>query len=378
MIERSSLTNKNKNQFEIIKASSEIDNQWLSYISEHKNAVIYHHPLWLKALELETKNPVLRIVCKDSQGKISGVLPIQYTRGMPLNAWGLVASPRISSLPRTPVAGVLSDNAEITKRLIHFVINDAESKGKFNFQLKTLLPEMYDNIEELIKVPWRENHFLELPLDENSLRFGNSRNHRRIKWAINKAVKSGVCIREAESEEDLKRWYKLYLLASQWHTVPARSFIFFKSLWSLMKDKGLFQLLLAEFNEGGKKKIIAGSVFLMFNQTVFYSFNGRDTNYLNLRPNDYLQWEAIHQACREEFKYYDMGEVSGGQTGLADFKSKWGCKVRQIFHYYASHQINSDKIDLNQAAGGNLLTHIWRKLPLKLTEKLGVYINNRL
>ena len=37
-----------------------------------------------------------------------------------------------------------------------------------------------------------------------------------------------------------------------------------------------------------------------------------------------------------------------------------------------------DKIDFNSATGGNLLTHIWRKLPVKLTEKLGVYINNRL
>ena len=119
-------------------------------------------------------------------------------------------------------------------------------------------------------------------------------------------------------------------------------------------------------------------MFLKFNQTVFYSFNGRDTNYLNLRPNDYLQWEAIHQACRKGFKYYDMGEVSGGQTGLADFKSKWGCEVGQIFHYYASHQINSDKIDLNHAGKGNLLTHIWRKLPVNLTEKLGSYLNNRL
>jgi hypothetical protein len=73
-----------------------------------------------------------------------------------------------------------------------------------------------------------------------------------------------------------------------------------------------------------------------------------------------------------------MGEVSGGQTGLADFKSKWGCEVGQIFHYYASHQISSDKIDLNHAGKGNLLTHIWRKLPVNLTEKLGSYLNNRL
>jgi hypothetical protein len=372
------LTNKNKNQFEIIKASSEIDNQWLSYISEHNNAEIYHHPLWLKVLELETNNPLLRIVCKDQQGKIAGVLPMQFTRGMPINFGGFLAKRRISSLPRTPTAGVLADNDEITKRLIHFVINDMDLKRKFYIQLKTPVPEMYDNIEGLHKVAWRDNYLLKLPSDENSLMFGSSRNHRRIKWAINKAIKSGVIIREAESEEDLMQWYKLYLLTSQWYTIPARSFIFFKTLWSLMKDKGLFQLLLAEFNEGGKKKIIAGSVFLMFNQTVFYSFNGRDTNYLNLRPNDYLQWEAIHQAYREGFKYYNMGEVSGGQTGLADFKSKWGCEVGQIFHYYASHQISSDKIDLNHAGKGNLLTHIWRKLPVNLTEKLGSYLNNRL
>ena len=80
--------------------------------------------------------------------------------------------------------------------------------------------------------------------------------------------------------------------------------------------------------------MLAGSIVLGFGRTAFYAFNGRLRSALALRPNEVLQWEAIHDACRRGFERYDLGEVTGGNEGLAEFKRKWGADEVQMHRYY--------------------------------------------
>ncbi len=91
--------------------------------------------------------------------------------------------------------------------------------------------------------------------------------------------------------------------------------------------------------------------------------------------NDLIQWEAIHTACKEGFKYYDMGEVSECNATLAQFKSKWGCNSKQIYHYYFSRNnyYNLGESDISQ--WNNLLRSVWRKLPVKVTQEWGILTN---
>src|SRR5262249_56274015 len=106
----------------------------------------------------------------------------------------------------------------------------------------------------------------------------------------------------AETERDLRAWYGLYVDTMRWHVVPPRPYRFFEVAWQLLRPRGLLRLLLAEQHEARQSRLLAGSIFLMFGQTVFYAFNGRRREDLSLEPNDAIQWQAIHDAFRRGFR----------------------------------------------------------------------------
>ena len=113
--------------------------------------------------------------------------------------------------------------------------------------------------------------------------------------------------------------------------------------------------------------MIAGSIVLGLGRTAFYAFNGRLRSALPLRPNEVLQWEAIHDACRRGFERYDLGEVVAGGEGLADFKRKWGADEVQMHRYYHP----PPEPDGDDAGDGGLAKRVWPRLPLGATRLAG-------
>jgi len=107
--------------------------------------------------------------------------------------------------------------------------------------------------------------------------------------------------------------------------------VFFELLWNSMHPAGLMQLLLAEQSGGTEKKLLAGSIFLMFGQTISYTFNGARREDFSLRPNDAILSFAIQKACDAGFRRFDFGEVPDGHARLAEFKSKWGSNQHNWF-----------------------------------------------
>ena len=355
--------------------SSEIFSEWECYVQKHPQAHFFCHPLWLKALENEYGLKASVLVCHDSENNIRGILPLMPTIGLPFKKKNLITSHRFSALPRTPLGGFLFDDKKVQQMLIKAAIGKVSNNRNTYLQLKSYSSELNENIQGLTKIEWRPSFCLELPECSTQIRFGDKKRHHKVKWAVNKAVSLGVAVREAESEGDLKKWYKLYLETVRWHMVAARPYNFFKFLFDNLVPKGLMKILLAEYEVEGEKKLIAGSVYLSFNDTVFYSYNGRNEIGLTTHANDLIQWEAIHTACKDGYKYYDMGEVSGCNATLAQFKSKWGCDSKQIYHYYFSKDEYCSQNQLDESNGNKLLESVWRKLPLKVTQEIGVLTN---
>jgi lipid II:glycine glycyltransferase (peptidoglycan interpeptide bridge formation enzyme) len=143
-----------------------------------------------------------------------------------------------------------------------------------------------------------------------------------------------------------------------------------------MRSRGLMRLLLAERTESGRRKLVAGSVYLTFGRTVSYAFNGRDPQELGTRPNDAIQWQAIHDACKEGFRHFDFGEVVEAQAGLAQFKEKWGATPRQLYRYYFPPHGAESRDHSTADRLVSVLTVAWRKLPLQMTGILGDWINS--
>ncbi len=338
------------------------------FVTAHPEALIYHHPAWLQVLEEEYGQQGIYLGCEDGQGRLRGVLPLLHTRGLPLP--GQSTARRLSSLPRTPVAGPLALDGEATVALVHAAVERVRKDMKVRLQLKTPSASLDGIVEGMVCIPWWLRYVLALPERPDELRFGDSRNHARIRSAVNKATKQGIQVRAAETESELYRWYELYLEAMRWHAIPPRPYRCFQAMWQIMRPRGLMRLLLAEQN--GRSNPLAGSIFLTCGQIFFYAFNGRSKEALSARANDVIQWQAIHQACREGFRQYDLGEVAADNHSLAYFKGKWGSEPRQLFRYYYP---TPRKLHIHPLEGDGrwheIFRTMWRHLPLAATAFVG-------
>jgi hypothetical protein len=292
----------------------------------------------------------------------------------------------------------LDDQSE--KVIVEHAIEKVRSVSDLQLEIKTRIPNLRESIEGLGCVPWRPTFVLELPSAVDGqdwqdfwenlrlprkciscegcrrLRFGNAKDQHRVNWAVNKAKKMNLQVRDAETEQELAGWYQLYLLTMRHNAVPPRPYRFFQSLWSLLQPTGKMRLLLAEQNKSGRKRMIAGSILLQFGQTVFYAFTGCAPQNWNLHPHDLLQIEAIRSACRSGFRWYDFGEVAEEHEALAQFKTKWGGTPKPQFRYYSpslAPRVSKGSGRLVQSA-----RKLWRRLPPKATEFLGDLIYSRM
>jgi hypothetical protein len=343
------------------------DSRWSEFVASHPDALVYHHAAWLAALgEGYGHRPGGLAYARD--GKLLGVLPLARTRGA-------ISGRRLVSLPYTPVAGPLASDRTITGELLRAAVDLTREGSGQRLEIKSSDPSLPDVDDDLTRLTWTDTYVRELPPAGENLRFGNSRNHGRIKWAVNKANRLGVHVREAERESDVRDWYALYLKTMRTHAVPPRPYRFFAALWDLLAPRGLMSLLLAERVEGVRRRLIAGSILLRHGATVFYAFNGRRDEDLSLRPNDLIQWHAMHAATQAGFRFYDFGEVEADQHGLGDFKSKWGARPRSLYRYFAPPP-GEGKV--GPVASGGFLHRtgaaVWRRLPLRVTAAVGAQL----
>ncbi len=348
------------------------DPRWLAFVEGHPGASIYHHPSWLLVLGKTYGYRSAALACESPQGELFGILPLLERRG-------LLTGSQTSSLPHTPVAGPLGVDPDAVRALAETATRRvAERRGTW-LQLKTESRSLDDAVQGLVGSAWDATYVLELPDSPEQLRFGSSRNNSRIKWAVGKAERSGVHVRQAETRVDLRHWYMLYLETMRWHAVPPRPYRFFEGLWDVMGKRGMMQVLLAERGAGPNAELLAGSVFLMHGTTISYVFNGRRLDSLQLRPNDAIHWHAITEACGQGFRRYDFGEVSSEQRSLAEFKEKWGAKPQQLYRYHYPSAREIEKGALREDGRIRLLAaRIWRRLPLRATAILGDWVYGRL
>jgi hypothetical protein len=335
---------------------------WDEYVARHEHGLVYHHSSWLRALQAEYGRAPVGLTALDAAGTIVGLIPLMATRGLPLPGAAAISGRRLSSLPRTPVAGPIADDRPA---LVSLLTASAErTPPGAQLQLKLGGPRLDGLLPGMAGHPWRTSYVLQLPGRPEDLRFGSSRNHAAVRRAVNKAHRSGVRVRLAGTLAEVRRWYALYLETMRHHLVPPRSWRLFRAAWDEMRPRGTMRLLIAE-RDGD---LLAGCMNFQYGSTAFYGFNGVRRDALDLRPNDAIHWEAIHRACAEGLRAYDFGEVAERHEGLARFKAKWGTEPRRLHRYY----LPAPEHPPGRGDGvPGALTGAWQRVPLRLTAIAG-------
>lgn len=347
------------------------DSRWEAFVLRHPEATVYHHPAWLGALEREYRQETLFLACAEPDGTLRGIFPLMYTRGVPLKG-GPITGRRLSSLPRTPLAGPLALDPAAMSALVREAQRRASARPSTWLQIKTQAPDVGEGVEGIARKAWRESYIVPLAgVAGQPYQIPGSQNRSSIKRAINKAVAGGVRTRPAETEDELRTWYRLYLETMRRNVVPARPYRLFLAMWELMRPKGLMRLLLAEQQTDQGARIIGGHLFFFFGPTVTYAFGASSADDFALRPNDIIMGQAINDASEAGYRFVDLGEVPEGDENLGRFKSKWGAERVRMYRYYSPDFPDADHTADEASSSPSLAHKMWTRLPLAVTGWLG-------
>lgn len=398
----------------VIETDFRADPRWLDFLTSHRDALIYHHPGWLTALEEEYGRKCIALACEGEDGRVYGILPLLPTRGFPLRLSRNRVGKRLSSLPRTPLAGPLAANDEAMTLLLRAAIERIREAGNVQLELKTTLPNLEKLIPELQCVRWRDTYVRGLPTNDlpstdvigspgrvvrpcltcescRTMTFGKARDNHQVRWAANKAKKQGLALRTAADEAELRAWYKLYLRVMRRNVVPPRSIRFFRQLWRELVPPGHMELVLVETGEtiaapssgnAGLEQTLntvetrGGSILLQYGRTVFWAFTGSDEQHAMLHATDLTLWHCLHHSCLQGYDHFDLGEVAESHPELSQFKAKWGTLRQPMYRYYYPPCPYQEETAGAHEPGFLVFAaaSIWRRLPLSVIARLGDWI----
>ncbi len=334
----------------VIEVDPQLDLRWGALMTNVSASLMYH-PRWHEVMEEAYGYRPIRLACEDAAGRLVGILPLFYQRG-----W------QCGRVLRSVATGPLVSDEQANAAFLRAGVERTRALPGSRLHLKLATNAVDNLIDGLVGVPAYEVYMLALPERFESLRLDST-----IRRAVNKAVRSGVQVREAESEAELRAWYQLYLQTMRKLTVAPYPYRYYQVAWRRLRSKGLLRLLLAEQVEGEQRRLLGGILLLLYGQTVSFASGGWREEDQALRANDILHWHAIRDACAAGFRYYDFGNVDLDNQGLARYKRKWGARAVTVYDYsypIVSVARNSTD-DLSRNSVRQLARLLWPRVPIK-------------
>jgi lipid II:glycine glycyltransferase (peptidoglycan interpeptide bridge formation enzyme) len=81
------------------------------------------------------------------------------------------------------------------------------------------------------------------------------------------------------------------------------------------------------------------------------------------RASDFVYWHAIRWASENGYSKFDFGADSPNQTGLRQFKEKWGASEEIVSHYYYLNRINHIPVVDSSKGFWQLTRKLWSLIP---------------
>ncbi len=218
-----------------------------------------------------------------------------------------------------------------------------EEYPEYRIAIRNLRDEVIKKLSDLKVLSKERYHILDIRTNLDEIW---KRTHDSFKSAVKQGQNSGITVKRCE-KRDLKKFYELHLrLRKNKYRLFPQPYRFFDTIWDqfMNKDKGV---LLGAYDLQGH--FIAGTIYLMAGNSLYYKFNTSDMKALKYRPNNVLFWEGIKYAKYRNLDYIDLGSSGYQQNGLILFKDHTGAEISDITHlgYNPKHYKFSRKIILN-------------------------------
>ena len=166
-------------------------------------------------------------------------------------------------------------------------------------------------------------HFLPLEKGEDSIYNNFSRGAKR---SLNKADEKGVVVRRIQAQEELKSYFKVYRSTLQrWG--DATRVTFPEKIFSTLFHGGGDAV---KFWVAEKETTVIAVLTLVYWNRMVHGFHAAALKeYFDCCPNNILHMEAIRDAIKNNYRFYDFG-ASGGMEGVIRFKESMGAEKREF------------------------------------------------
>jgi len=191
--------------------------------------------------------------------------------------------------------------------------------------------------------------------------------HRK---AMRKAENRGVTVREARGAADYAAFYDVYVRVFRDFGTPPYAGRYFRALWQRLHGDGAVRLLLAH----AAGRCVGGLVLYCFRQRLVSKFAAVLPEGVALRAYAALYGRAIELGLEGGYTHLSWGTSSRDQTGLLEFKERWGSTHREAAVYDLGVAGKAPDLERYYDSAG-ITRRVWSRLPLPVTRWLGGPIN---
>jgi CelD/BcsL family acetyltransferase involved in cellulose biosynthesis len=294
---------------DLVVADPRTDPRWRQLVDRPPGS-LFTSPPWIEAVcATYGFDPVCRIVLGEA-GPVGGLawVPISDLRG-----------DRQLSLP-------FCDRADppVSDAASWAMLRDSAVGSHAPFTLRcfdTALPAADPRLHRVGSAAWHGTR-LDGELDGIHQRLSQ---HARRNIAV--AERTGVRVKASTGLDAVRSFHRLHVqLRKRKYRLLAQPVELFERIWQGFAADGAVVILGAHAGD----ELIAGAVFLVWGDTLYYKFGASRPEHLGLRPNDAIFWAGIRWGVAQGLRLLDWGLSDLDQPGLIAYKRKWATEERTI------------------------------------------------
>lgn len=295
--------------------------EWDQFVFDHSFGTIYHTSQWKMLINKAYGHSPIYLIIEDDDRRIRAGLPLFKVENKFIRN-------KLSTLPCAQSCNPLLSNILEYYLFEDFIRTYLEDKKNGFYELKTDEKFILLNPASASRTSDYSTYLLDLcrPLDMILRSFHQS----CVQRAIKRAYKSDIKIIYAKSLSDVKKFYHLYLKMRINYGLLPQPYKFFSQMWEIMSEKDYIEILLAEY----RGRAVSSILILKYKDTVTYEYGATEPGMFYLKPSHLLLWEAIKKAKNQNYKIFDFGRTSNSNSGLAEFKMRWGTSANRLIYYY--------------------------------------------
>ena len=334
-----------------IRIATELDQKaWDSYVWNHPDAVAYHQFAWGRAVKNAYGFDPTYLIAEDA-GRVVGVLPLVLMKVPFLGK-------KYVSLPYCDLGGVLSNDAVIADRLIHFSVESAHDANARTLELRSsATDECSSTFNKVCMV-------LRLPESSDQLMAGFK---AKLRSQVKKPVKDGLTA-EMGGLDLLDEFYRIVAINMRDLGSPVHSKTWYREVLKAYRENarvGLVRL--------ANGTAVGAGLILLHKQVVSIPWASTLRDYNRYNPNMLLYWRFLSFAADNGYHFFDFGRSTLGE-GTYKFKEQWGAGPIPLSWHQVLPQVSKDTPRHEKTGSASLRDHLeclWRQMPVPLATTLG-------